>query len=220
VPAALHTLAGRHRSLRSPILLAATGMMLHSLTGAPQCAIDVLCGNRIRPELRNAVGNIIKMVPVVLDFTAPSFEPLLGQITGSWAQSFEHAEFDTRAARQILAELAAPHGTAFDRPYEFNDMWSRDPGRPPATEPTVADLTDAARHSSFCWTEHKPRADVTMVLNAGGSGPHMRLSLLADTRRLSPSDIQSFLFGLERLMIELVAGEVALADVARLAVPA
>jgi hypothetical protein len=211
VPAALHTLAARHRSMRSPVLLAAVGMMLRSLTGAPRCAVDVVCANRTRPELRNAVGNVLKIVPVVLDLTAPSFAALLTQTTLVWTQAYGDADFDSRAVRDILAELAAPHGVDFDLPYEFNDMWSRDPGRPPATEPTAAQLSALAKDSTFGWTEHRPRDYVTMSLNIIGSGADMGLSLLADTRRLPPHGIREFLFGLERLMIDLVAGDVALA---------
>ncbi len=77
VARSLERAAARTGSGTSYVLLAAMAVLVGRYTGLDRCSVRIVAGNRGRPELRRAVGNLSQESPLVVDLRADTFQEVL-----------------------------------------------------------------------------------------------------------------------------------------------
>ncbi|WP_158587888.1 condensation domain-containing protein [Actinomadura logoneensis] len=203
LPTALTVLAERYRAGPTHVMLAATAVLLGRHTGVDRCAVRLMAGNRVSPALRHAVGNLAQEVLTVIDLSGDTFGEV---VRNTWAASLR-VQRNGRFDADDVAALTA--GSDVDLAIAFNDLWTpvRDPGLPGPEAPLP---------TTFHWERKRDRATVTFFLEVHedlSDTSVIRLSLLADTAHLPPPTIRAFLFGIERLLLSLVDGDLRLAEI-------
>ncbi|MGW4898435.1 condensation domain-containing protein [Kitasatospora sp. NPDC004240] len=219
VPQALQAAAERHRTSIPTVLLAATATLLARSEGLKTCGLKLVVGNRYRPELRDAVGNLTQEVFAAVDVSGETVAEVVKSAWSAALAAYRNGQFRPERAR-VLAEEA---GVAAD--CLLNDLWSMTWDATARPTASAAELAAAAEESEFRWAERGEQDEVAFFLelfDVFGEPDLVRIALLADTTRMAPERIEGFLFGLERLLLALAGGEVAPTDfpaVAGLAVP-
>ncbi|MBP2702784.1 hypothetical protein JOL79_03075 [Microbispora sp. RL4-1S] len=206
---ALRTLAARFRVGSSTVALAATAALLGHLAGRRECGFLLIAGNRVSADLRAAVGTLTQDVPALVDVSGPSFSDVVRAAWSSSMRAYRHGRFDPERAWEVIGEVGAARGAEPELRCFFNDM------RVAADAPGAPESGD---ESEFEWESAVSDDDVTFFLEIGdvfGRPGVMRLTLLADTAFLPPPVIEGFLRGLERLLVELVSGDLPLAELSR-----
>jgi hypothetical protein len=186
----------------SYILLAAMAALVGRHTGLDRCSVRIVAGNRGRPELRRAVGNLSQEAPLVIDLRADTFQAVLETARAASLRAQRHGRYDPRRAAELIAE----HDVDLD--VCFNDLWT--PTRRATGTPPHAD-------TAFAWEEKVDRASVAFFLEAFevlDDPDAIRLSLFADTAHVPPTTLRAFLDALERLLVTLAERDVRLEEIA------
>lgn len=189
------------------VLLAAMAVLVGRHTGRDRCSMRIVAGNRGRPELRHAVGNLSQESPLVVDLRGGTFQEVLKAARTAALQAQRHGRYDPRRAAAILA------GHDVDLDVCFNDLWT--PTRQGAGSGAGSGAEPA--ETVFEWEEKVDRASVTFFLEAFevlDDPDAVRLSLFADTAHLPPATIRVFLDALEGLLVTLAERDVRLDDIA------
>ncbi|HWO58926.1 MAG TPA: hypothetical protein VNO31_02630 [Umezawaea sp.] len=194
LPVAVRAAARRLRTTTSVVLLSITTGLLRHLCPGPVFRLDVMQGNRLAPDLFNAVTTLNQAVKTVVDLDVADFDEVLRRSAATMVAAKRHARYDGRLAAEVLRDVVLPPGC------QVNDMWS--------TLPRSRATSSAA--TTLAWPERTAHEDMALYLDTGGTPDRMRLSLMADTALLPPDDIRAFLFAFERIAGELADGDVAL----------
>lgn len=203
LPTALDVVAKRYRVGPTHVLLAAAAVLLGRHTDHDRCPVRLMAGNRISTMLRHAVGNLAQEVLTVIDLNGETFGDV---VRNTWAASMRVQRNGRFDANEVAALVAA---SKVDLSIAFNDLWT--PVRDLAVLPAVPPAP-----STFHWERKRDRASVTFFLEVHEDltdTSAIRLSLLADTAHLPPPTIRAFLFGIERLVLSLVDGDLRLAEI-------
>ncbi|MFI0367297.1 condensation domain-containing protein [Actinomadura sp. 1N219] len=193
---AANELAVRHRVGTTHVLLAAVTALLARRTGRDRCPVRLLAGNRSRPVLRHAVGNLSQEVLCVVDLSsATSAGGTFGDaVRAAWNASLRaqrHGLFDPHEVAGLIDGADADLGIG------FNDLWAPVRGH-------LAASGEPPGPTSFAWERRIESASATFFLEVFEvleDPSAVRLSLLADTAHLPPPALKSFLFAVEDLLV-------------------
>ncbi|MGN9787647.1 condensation domain-containing protein [Nonomuraea sp. ZG12] len=203
--AALDTLAARYRVGSSAVALAGAAAMLGAVTGRDEVGLLLVAGNRIRAELRHAVGTLTQDVPALIKVAGPAFSDVIQATWKSSIRAYHRGRFDPDKAWDIIDELGAERGGHPELRSFFNDYRTN-------SAPVTSSGAPAA--STFGWADRTDEDGVTFFAQVGDTPGHpgaVMLSLCADTTYLPPDAIERYLRGFERLLVDQLSRDVQVA---------
>lgn len=220
------SLAARHGTTDSGVILAATAALLGARTGNTTVAMRLLAANRDDAGMRQMVGTCVQPALFTVDTDDASFGQLIERAGLAAAAAYRHARYPAplideatrtiNACRGINADLLCHFSDATDEPTGDTDEPAGDTdGRTPDVDP---DQIEAARSLSRFRTGALFTAPQKFLLEVSGQpGTELALSLTADQGYLSRADVAALVRGIETLLVEAVRRDFPLAEAARLA---
>ncbi|QLQ36649.1 non-ribosomal peptide synthetase condensation domain protein [Micromonospora robiginosa] len=204
------TLARRHRTSSSAVLLAVSGALIAAERGVTTTVLPVIVGNRFQPGHRDVVATVAQEGLFVLDHAAVgTVGELLDLARPAALRAYRAGYYDQRALDAALERLDTG-----SRPYCcFNDM--RLTETPPGAPPAPGEIEAARTTTVFGWQPPQAKVACRYCLHltaAPEAGPGaLRVTVTGDTRYLPPRRIEAHLRALESTVVAAVAGSVPLA---------
>ncbi|RBQ14742.1 non-ribosomal peptide synthetase condensation domain protein [Spongiactinospora rosea] len=196
---AAQRLAVLHGATTGAVLLAASAAMVGRITGQGLCAMLPIVGNRFRADTRNAVTTLSQEGLFVCDVTAERFEDLLRVARPAALRAYRHAYHDPAGRAAATARASDARGAEIQPYCCFNDM--RFAEHPPRAW-EAAEIDAALGSSTLTWPISQERLNCRFCVHITGEGANLGISVTADTRYLPKAGMESWLRGLEDLLVE------------------
>ena len=198
--AAVAMLGARYNVSTLTVLLAAQAVLLGHNAGVDRCAIEVMLPNRMRPELRWAVGNLTQTSLVVIDLHEATFPALIRRTWSEWVHAGTTSHYNFAGLRALRRDLEHTRGIGFDLECFFNDVRPVTQAESPDWL-TAEQLRKLAEDSTFEWIERLESENNKFFLRVAGDPDVLEISALVDTAFLPPDLTRAILVGMERLLV-------------------
>lgn len=202
----------------SAVVLAAYVRVLAAQTRRERIALKVVVSNRAAPEQRNAVGALSQDGLLCLEPAGLSLRELAMKAGAAQLTAARHAQFEPGAMAREVASAESRRGTTLEVDCHFNDYRDIAPGALPASAAGLVPGTlrwgDAWRRQDCALFFALRPASASPGAGAGTVAPDARpassrragsgavaATLLADTRRLAPDQVEALLRAVEDLVI-------------------
>ncbi|WP_214414786.1 condensation domain-containing protein [Sphaerisporangium fuscum] len=190
------------------VVLAAVAALLGVRTGQDMIALRLFAANRTSPGLREMVGTRVQTGLFAVDLTDSSFYELIRR---SWAASllaYRYSSYPPELIREIVDEVSAERGVRFDLGCHVQDAtgYKQAVLRHHSPEEVAA----AAAHTHFRRSVLWDRRQLFRLDIEGTPGVSLKLRLGADPTVMTASDIETFLRGAEKLLVQAITANVAL----------
>lgn len=205
---AVALLANRLGVSPSAVVLAAMAAVTGLRLGQTAVPLFVVVSNRHQLTSRTAIGNFSQSSPMVVPLGGPTFEHLVRDTSALVVRASRFAQFDPTDVAPLVHGPGPHRGAHFALPivYDFHHQ------TPMAAAPdtTADDLRRAAIGSVLSWSDAVDSENLRLYFQVNRLDAVARLTVWIDTRHLSRADLAAVMFGIERLLIEAVGGEVAM----------
>ncbi|MFI1675821.1 condensation domain-containing protein [Streptomyces sp. NPDC020607] len=210
VALAVPVLARRWRVSTSVVLLTVVARLLGRRAGVSSCTLRLLTANRSDPDVRGTVANLHSEVPVTIGLEGDRVEDVARGALAACTTAYANGLYDPDDVARLIASARGP-GAPVDLSYCFNDV-REEQALPDAAEDgdPVSDggLRAAMADTVVAPDEFEEGETFFIVIDDEVPG-WIRMVLNADHRALPPSEVHSFLYDIERLLVEYAesAGE-------------
>ncbi|HEX9334985.1 MAG TPA: condensation domain-containing protein [Pseudonocardiaceae bacterium] len=191
-------IAARERVDTTPVLLAAYAVAIGRLTGDHVFVTQSLVSNRFRPGLADAVATLAQPGLCVVNVAGITFAEAVARARQSIMSGSLNAYYEPFAHRATLAEVNAERGEVVDLGVFFNDNRIRD--RNPSGMVDV-DPRPLLPLTELRWARKLDSFGHRLFLHVNDAPDTLAMTLLADTHRLSPSDIMACARGMEAVLV-------------------
>jgi hypothetical protein len=210
--AALTRIITRTGAGHSSVVLAAVATMIGRHTGDPATLLASVSGNRFHPALRGYVGSLAQDALIGLDLTVPTFDALVAHVWSAQLTAYKNSQFDSKPLWEMMESTFERRGTRFQRDWVFNDVGAhREPQRRDIV-PAGLDEIDAARAGTRVEHEATSSVPVLLFFRLLRACDELELEVHVDGRFFDADTASSLMSGVERLLIDAAAGDVALDD--------
>ena len=169
------------------ILVAVFARVLADVMGRSDVPMNIRTANRVPGASASMVGHLSQATFVWFDGCDDDLATYLKSSNGRVLSSYRYGRYRPRDLDEALSEVTDRDGTGVDMGFTLNSL------RPAAHDYADASITP----TSFEWFDKREQENVKAFITAlRGS----RISLMADTRWLSPADIQQVLLSVEHLL--------------------
>jgi hypothetical protein len=190
----------------SSVLLAAAAAQQARLSGSPQALLQVVVNNRFRPTAAQAVSTMAQEGLFQLPQADGPFTEVLGRAGTAALTAYRHAAYDKRLLDRDIARLRAERGWVADLSCTFNDARITRADALPATDDPgsgAVTLDRLRERTRLTWPIEFPQRgpafsfamDVVLTPDA------LELAMTADAALLPRAGMESFLFGIEELVV-------------------
>jgi hypothetical protein len=169
----------------------------------------VVVSNRFRPGLAQTVSNVSQSGLCAIDVAGISFEQAVKRAWQSSINTYKHAYYDPDRRDELVAALGLERGEPIDLSCFLNDRRDPDPELPDTDPVTPQDLRPLLSRTTLSWMQQPYQADESLFINVGepeaGYGDPadaVVFTVRADTRRITRSDVEALLRGVESVLIE------------------
>ena len=191
-----------HRASGSSVLLAAASVMLFRMTGTPDPMFQVVVSNRFRSDLMHAVSTVAQEGLIHLPDADREFAEVVRRAQAVTLSSYRNAYYDKRLLDQDI-ERMREEGAIADLSCIFNDRRDLVPHYPMEGDPSKLPLAQSRPLTTLDWPEEcEPRLGTTFAMDAHHAPGSLELLITADTARLPRPDIEAFLYGIEKLVVD------------------
>jgi len=188
-------LAVRHGTSTSTVLLTAVGALVAEVTGHETVTVLPIVSNRFRASTRTSVTTLSQEGLFVLEAGKARFTDLLAESGPAVLRAYRSAYHDPADRERVVAEASRERGTPIHPYCCFNDMRFVEQ----AVYRDEELIRRALPETSLSWPLSQDKLNCRFCVHLGGAA---QVSLTADTRWLSRADIERFLLGLERMLVE------------------
>lgn len=203
---ALQVLAARAGMTTSPVLLAAFAVTLTELTGVDRAVLNTVVNNRFRPGFAGSVSPVQQSCPCVID-PAGDFGEVLTRAFRAAMGAFKNAYFDPDGKSEQIARIGMERGTELDLSCLFNDLRAGSRGGADTSSGAdPADLREDLSRTTLTWGERNDTPDDKLFLNIGDATGALVYELRADTRYVSPQDMETFMRRFESVLVDAATG--------------
>ncbi|GIH93332.1 condensation domain-containing protein [Planobispora siamensis] len=209
---AAQTLAERWSVSTASVLTSASAVLLATLTGHREVAMQLIVANRHDPRTAAMVGTAVQDGLFTLALTEGTFADAARAGHGQALTSYRYAHYDPPAMRALRAEVGRARGGEVDLSGYFND--TRAIGHWPNLP--AGDLASLAGRTRTFFVGAWPMVEATAFFATGPATHTCQLYLLVDTAFLSRSTAYTLLRGMETLLVRSVTEDVPLGEVAAL----
>jgi hypothetical protein len=197
--------ARRHTVSTATVLTAAAAAMVGAMTGRRACALTPIVSNRFNPRHSEVVTSLAQLGLLVVEPGGHGFGDLIGVVKPAALRAHRNAYYDQREMNSVITRLSQDCGTGVFPYCCFNDQrLTSDAARSAAgrDELDEAAIRAALPATTITWPASHEHLNCRFCLHVTGKPGELRISLTADTRFVSRHDIEAFLQGLERLVVE------------------
>jgi hypothetical protein len=207
--------ARRHMVSTTTVLTAAAAAMVTAITGRHACALTPIVSNRFSPRHSEVVTSLAQLGLIVVEVGDLGFSDLIEVVKHAALRAYRNAYYDQRQLSTLITQLSQDCGTEVFPYCCFNDQRLTSDAAGPAAGPDEAAVRGALAASAITWPARYEHLNCRFCLHVTGRPGELCVSLTADTRFLSCHDIEAFLQGLERLIVNAAFRDVRLADLDR-----
>jgi hypothetical protein len=198
---AMRHIAARTGTDTSPVLLAAYAVALARTAGNNPVVLQLAVSNRFRPRFADSVSPLAQASPCLLDVADLTFDEVVARAVQAAMSTYLNAYYDPLHRVALVEQVAEERGAEIELDCYFNDR--RDAERMAVGEvPTTAEIVAALPESALYWGEPTDVAQPALYLNVDAPPGAIEFTLIADTHRLSPADIESVARTLEAVVVE------------------
>lgn len=195
--AALPGLARRHGTTTAAVLHSAIAAAMAAHAGTDRCAMGMVAANRARAGTRAALGSYSQLVPVTLPVGGRSWTDLIGGATEAGLLAMRHGAYHPDTWPSVAEAVERDRGESLEVAQWLNDtrlpMPTPDiPVNPAALPPT----------GTPDWCRHTDRGDSTVYFFVYGTQGRAGLQVMFDTTRISLSEAENLLAGIERGLVD------------------
>jgi hypothetical protein len=212
---ALLLAARRHMASTATVLTAAAAAMVAAMTGRQACALTPIVSNRFSPRHSQVVTSLAQLGLLVVEPGDHRFGDLINVVKPAALRAYRNAYYDQRQMNSLVTQLSRDCGTEVFPYCCFNDQRLASDPAGPAAGPGEAAIRAALAATTITWPARHERLNCRFCLHVTGKPGELSVSLTADTRFLSCHDIEAFLLGLERLVVDAAFRDVRLATFER-----
>jgi hypothetical protein len=193
-------LAARTGTSTTTVMLAGFAIALSRVTGISPAVVQVVMNNRFRRELAGTVSPLALPVPVVIDVDA-DFDEVTRRAWRRAVGAYQLSYYDPRDRDELIARVSRERGEQVDIDCYVNDRRVL-MGEPDGELPTAGQVREALERSKLTWGWQKDVPGNRMFLHVMGVPDTADFSLSADTRYVSPADMEAFVRELEAVLTD------------------
>lgn len=198
---ALAMLAVRTGADPARVVTAMHAIALARITGVNPVLQRPVIGNRFRRQLADVVCHASQAPLVLLDVAGATVEEVIGRAGPASMNALKHSFFDPERLNELTRAVGAERGTELDVASFVNDR--RVPVDPETIPALTAEEFQAARaRSTFTWSGRRNDPVERLFVHVDDGADSVRLLIEADTRALSPDQMEQLARGIEDLAVE------------------
>jgi hypothetical protein len=194
--------AARTDTSTSTVMLAAFAVTLSRITGIAPAVVQLVMNNRYRRELAGTVSPLALPAPVVIEVDA-GFDEVVRRTWRKALGAYQLSYYDPRARDELIARVSAERGEPVDVDCYVNDRRVLI-AEPDSELPAPDEVSAALERSELRWGWQKDIAGNRLFVHVMGVPGTADFSLSADTRYLSPADMEAFARELEAVLADAV----------------
>jgi hypothetical protein len=198
---ALAVLADRTGADSARILPALYAIALARVTGVHPVVLRPVVANRFRHQLADVVCHAAQAGLLLVDVADATVEEVIDRAGRAGMNALKHAYFDPDELSTLIDTVARERGADLDIASFVNDRRTAPTPPPPSTPPTEQDFATARATTTFRWSERRNDPVERLFLHIDDAPEGIRLSIEADTRALSPADIERVVRGVEEIAV-------------------
>lgn len=201
---ALAVIAQRTRLHSGPIVLAAYASALARVSGVSTSVIRILVSNRFRPGFQASVSPVAQSALCVINVEGCDFDEVVNRAFRSQLAAGRHAYYDPRELWALFDRIEAERGARPEMQCYYNDrrramaLGTDDLDRIPSKSEVLAALAE----SSLTWGAPESDGPVPFRMNINAVPDALDYTLIADTGRMSPADLERCLLEVENVLVE------------------
>jgi len=213
-PPALASIAARCEASSSSIMLAAVCLAFAALDGRHSASVTLICGNRYRARERGYVGPMAQDTPFGLSWSAVGFDELCRQAHREALAAFASGRYDPNELDAAMTALARPDNPTGKSMDFFNYV---QPATPVAASQPMPDERAASGQPARigAW----PALDLQRFFVYKQLGEVGKLRLIVDTAMVSEAVAALLMLELERCLLRLATGDLAIDELSQALVP-
>jgi Condensation domain len=200
---AVQTVAARTKVSTGTVLLAAYAVAQARLTGTNPAVVQLVVNNRFRPGFKQVVSQLCHFGLCVIDVAGITIDEAVSRARGSAMSAYKIAYCDPLRRRELVARIGRERGEEPDIGACFvNDRRMEHRQEPGEQPPGPAEVLAARPSTLFTGYQNNEDSGERCYLHINDEPDTIRYELLADTRDLSPANIEAFLRGIEAVIVE------------------
>lgn len=192
----------------SPVLLAAFAVALASVSVSPRVAMHLVVSNRFRPGFADSVSPVMQGCLGVIETDGP-FEEVVRQAWQSGLRAYKHAYYDPAGWSEVCERIAAERGAEPDWSVVFNDrrVLSREFADTVSAADGTSSLRDELTRSTLTWGDRNDMPEQKVFMNICDAPDTLCCEMWADTRFVSPADMERLLKRIETVIVNAALGD-------------
>lgn len=185
------------------VLLGVYGVALARVTGVHPVIVRPVVGNRFRRQLADVVCHTAQAGILLLDVADATVEEVIERAGPAAMNAFKHGYFNPEQLNEMTAAIGRERGAELDIASFFNDRRVA----PPAASTTAAapltadDFAKLRAASRFTWAGRRNDPVERLFLHIDDVPDAVALRIEADTRGLSPAQIEQVVREIEEVAV-------------------
>ncbi|WP_020519780.1 condensation domain-containing protein [Catelliglobosispora koreensis] len=205
---AMEVIAQRTKVHTGTVILAAYAKALADVTGVNTSVIRILVSNRFRPGLKDSVSSVAQSALCVVETEQENFDLVVDSAFRSQVAAGTHAYYDPRELWKLIAKVGQERGSEPEMRCYYNDRRrSMAAGVEITQVATKEEVIAALAESKLQWEPPSDNPSAVAFLLVNGVPDVLDYTLIGDTQRLSPADMEACMRGLETSLIHGAFGD-------------
>jgi hypothetical protein len=207
---ALAALGARTGADPARVLLAVYGIALARVTGVHPVVLRPVVGNRFRRQLADVVCHTAQAGLLLLDVADATVEEVIERAGPAAMNAFKHGYFDPEQLNEMTEAIGRERGAELDIASFLNDRRvapgeaAGAAGAAGAADPAAL-ATAGTAASRFTWGGRRNDPVERLFLHVDDTPDAVLLTIEADTRGLSPAQIEAIVRGTEAVAVAAAA---------------
>ena len=200
---AVQAVAARTGVDTGTVLLAAYAVAQARLTSSNLAVAQMVVNNRFRPGFKQVVSQLCHFGLCVIDVAGITIDEAVRRARGSAMAAYKDAYCDPLRRRELVARIGRERGEEPDIGTCFvNDRRMQHRQEPGEQPPGPAEVLAARPSTLIKGYENDEDSGERCYLHINDEPDTIKYELLAETRYLSPVNIEAFLRGIEAVLME------------------
>lgn len=184
------------------VLLGVYGVALARVTGVHPVIVRPVVGNRFRRQLADVVCHTAQAGLLLLDVADATVEEVIERAGPAAMNAFKHGYFNPEQLIEMTEAIGRERGADLDIASFFNDRRTTPPDAVTTTAPMTADEFATERAASrFTWAGRRNDPVERLFLHIDDAPGAVALRIEADTRGLSPAQIEQVVREIEEVAV-------------------
>jgi hypothetical protein len=199
----------------SAVLLGGLSALIGLRKGQSSLLLSVIANNRYLPGTRSSVGKFFQPVPVLLDLEQSTFAEYVRSCSARMLRAVTFGRWDPRQLSRLVHGGGQHRGTYHALRVTFDYHPQLDPSAAELSS-DVQVLRSLMASSALRWIDTAETELLQFYAQVHRFDHTSVIALWTDTRYLSRADLVSVVLGTERLLVEALATDVAMSEIAAL----